>query len=378
MKKIRVTMLGPSLYQQGGMATVENLIVDYRSETVEIQHLSTHEEGSALRRIQVFVMGLLRFCGQLMLNRTDVVHLHVSERGSVFRVGLLVFLADIFAKPVIMHTHGCEFHIFYEGLSGFAQALVRLIFQNCAYVIALSQSWKQYYTTQCDLDPQKVLVMLNPVQLPTHLPDRRRSGQRPLRFVFLGRIGHRKGCFDVIQAVAQLPSAQRQQIEVWLAGDGEVEKAQALIERLGVQQSIHLLGWIDGKTRDRVLQQADVFLLPSHNEGLPVSMVEAMAWGLPVIVSPVGGIPELVTHQKQGFLVDPGNVDEIAAAMQNLLMHEPRRLAMGKAARQQVNPLDIIQYHQTLSQLYESAISGTRDQGVPVQPRTAQLFRGKA
>jgi glycosyltransferase involved in cell wall biosynthesis len=378
MKKIRVTMLGPSLYQQGGMATVENLIVDHRSETVEIQHLSTHEEGSALRRIQVFVIGVLRFCGQLLMNRTDVVHLHVSERGSVFRVGLLVFLAHIFSKPVIMHTHGSEFHIFYEGLSRLARGLVRLIFQNCAYVITLSQSWKQYYTTQCYLDPQKVLVMLNPVHLPAQLPDRQRSGQRPVRFVFLGRIGHRKGCFDVIQAVAQLPSVQRQQIEVLLAGDGEVEKAQALIDRSGLQQSIHLLGWINGETRDRLLKQADVFLLPSHNEGLPVSMVEAMAWGLPVIVSPVGGIPELVTHQKQGFLVTPGNVDEIAAAMQNLLMHDQRRLAMGKAARQQVNPLDIGQYHQTLSQLYESAISAARGQEAPVQPRPAQLFRGKA
>jgi glycosyltransferase involved in cell wall biosynthesis len=364
MKKIRVTMLGPSLYQQGGMATVENLIVDYRSEALVIQHLSTHEEGSSGRRIQVFLVALWRFLGQLIFNQVDIAHVHVSERGSVYRVGILVFLANLFAKPSVIHTHGCEFHVFFEGLSPFGQAIVRLIFQRAAYVIALSQSWKQYYTNQCRLDPHKVLVMLNPVQLPRRLPDRTARSHGRIKFILLGRIGHRKGAYDAINAVAQLPAAQRCRVELWLAGDGEVEQAQALIHRLGLQERVKLLGWIDPATRDRLLSQADVFLLPSYNEGLPVSMVESMAWGLPVIVTPVGGILDLVIHQKHGFVVNPGNVAEITTAMQTLIQDDRRRLAMGQAARQQVNTLDIVPYHQGLVELYTAAISPSGGGGV--------------
>jgi glycosyltransferase involved in cell wall biosynthesis len=364
MKKIRVTMLGPSLYQQGGMATVENLIVDYRSEALVIQHISTHEEGSSWRRIQIFLIALWQFLGQLIFNQVDIAHVHVSERGSVYRVGVLVFFANLFAKPIVIHTHGCEFHVFFEGLSAFRQALVRLIFQRATYVIALSQSWKQYYTQQCRLNPHQVLVMLNPVQLPRKLPDRVTHHNHRIQFILLGRIGQRKGAFDAIQAVAQLPAAQRCRMELWLAGDGEVEKAQALIHRLGLQDRVKMLGWIDSATRDRLLSQADVFLLPSYNEGLPVSMVESMAWGLPVIVTPVGGILDLVIHHKHGFVVNPGNVAEITAAMQTLIQDDRRRLAMGRAARQQVSALDIVPYHQQLVDLYTAAISTSGSGGI--------------
>jgi glycosyltransferase involved in cell wall biosynthesis len=350
MDNLRVVMLGPSLRQQGGMATVEKLIVNHPAEGLRIQHIATHEEGSLAHRLGVFLLGVLRFLGCLLTRQVDVVHLHVSERGSVLRVGWLVWMAVLFRKPVIMHTHGCEFHLFFEQLSRFSRALVSLTFRRCAAVIVLSDSWRQYYMQHCRLDPNRVVVLLNPVKVPPTLP-KRPQGDR-VKFVFLGRIGQRKGAFDVIQAVAQLPQSQQQQLELGLAGDGELVQAQALIEQFQLEHCIKLLGWIDADMRDRVLSEADVFLLPSHNEGLPVAMLEAMAWGLPVIVSPVGGIPELVTHQQHGFLVEPGNVGAIAQAMQTLLLQEPKRLRMGQAARQQVQCLDVTQYHQALRQLY--------------------------
>jgi glycosyltransferase involved in cell wall biosynthesis len=350
MDNLRVVMLGPSLRQQGGMATVEQLIVNHAVEGLRIRHIATHEEGPLYYRVCIFLSGLLRFVGCLLTRQVDVVHLHVSERGSVLRVGLLVWLATLFRQPVIMHTHGCEFHLFFEQLSSWTRALVALTFRRCAAVIALSDSWRQYYISHCRLDPQRVVVLLNPVKVPAVVPRRPQSAQ--IKFVFLGRIGQRKGAFDVLQAVAQLPPAQQQRLELWLAGDGELAQAQALIEQLQLEHCAKLLGWIDADTRDRLLSEADVFLLPSYNEGLPVAMLEAMAWGLPVIVSPVGGIPELVTHQQHGFLVEPGNVAAIAEAMQILLLQEAKRLRLGQAARQQVQGLDVVQYHQALRQLY--------------------------
>ncbi len=366
MDNLRIVTLGPGLHQQGGMATVQNLIVNYPAEGLRIQHISIHEEGSLAHRLGVFGVGLRRFLGCLLTRQVDVVHLHVSERGSVLRVGWLVWLAVLFRQPVIMHTHGCEFHLFFEQLPRLVRGLVALTFRRCAAVIALSDSWRQYYIQHCRLDPNRVVVLLNPVKVPPILPQRPQSDR--IKFVFLGRIGQRKGAFDVIQAVAQLPRSQQQQLEVGLAGDGELVPAQALIEQLQLEHCVKLLGWIDADMRDRLLSEADVFLLPSHNEGLPVAMLEAMAWGLPVIVSPVGGIPELVTHQQHGFLVEPGDVGAIAQAMQTLLLQEPQRSRLGQTARQRVQCLDVTQYHQALRQLYDVTRSG-RSSHVQRQPR---------
>ena len=352
--KIRVVMLGPSLLQQGGMATVENLIINQPALGLDIAHIATHDEGSLTHRFLVFAMGLRQFLLSLIGHRCDVVHIHVSERGSVLRVGILVWLSALWRKPVLMHTHGCEFHVFFAQLPRLLRWWVALTFRSCAVVIALSDSWRDYYIEHCRLDPNRVVVLLNPVQIPDNLPSRSPTAA-PLKFIFLGRIGERKGAFDVIQAVAQLPPPQRQRLTLWLAGDGEVERANQLIQQLELQDSIQLLGWINSETRDRLLSQADVFLLPSQNEGLPVAMLEAMAWGLPVIVTPVGGIPELVTHQQHGFFVPPGDVDAIADAMQMLLTQDMLRQQMGLAAHQQVQRLDVRQYRQVLLQLYTMA-----------------------
>jgi glycosyltransferase involved in cell wall biosynthesis len=350
MDNLRVVMLGPSLLQQGGMASVENLIVNQPTDGLHIRHIATHDEGGIYHRLVVFVSAVGQFFACLLMRQVDVVHLHVSERGSMLRVGLLVWLAVLFRKPVIMHTHGCEFHLFFEQLSRPLQALVAKTFRRCSAVIALSDSWRQYYIDHCRLNPHRVVVMLNPVKVPLHVP--RRTQSKRVKFVFLGRIGQRKGAFDLIQAVAQLPLAQQQRLELWLAGDGDLAHATALIEKFQLEHCIQLLGWINPETRDRLLSEADVFLLPSHNEGLPVAMLEAMAWGLPVIVSPVGGIPELVQQGQQGFLVEAGNVAAITQAMLTLLTHDQQRLRLGQAARQQVQHLDVNHYHRALYRLY--------------------------
>ncbi|AFY32691.1 glycosyltransferase family 4 protein [Calothrix sp. PCC 7507] len=356
MSKIKVVMLGPSLYEQGGMGTVESLIVKQTSKKVDFQHICTHEEGTILHRINVYAKALIQFLGKLISNDIDIVHMHVSEKGSVLRKVLLVLLSLLFRKPVIMHTHGCEFHLFYDSLPAYAKRWVSAIFQRCAYVITLSESWNKYYISTCNLATYRVGILYNPVELPVEVP--LRVGVEKIRFVFLGRIGERKGAFDLIRAFANLSPEERRRTELTLAGDGEVEQARDLVKTLNLQDVIRIPGWINTQERDQLLRQSDVFILPSYNEGLPVAMLEAMAWELPVITTPVGGIPEIVTHQKHGILVNPGNIEQITKAMQILIKDESLRLAMGKSARQQVAPLSVQNYHNTLLTIYQSLIAG--------------------
>jgi glycosyltransferase involved in cell wall biosynthesis len=119
-----------------------------------------------------------------------------------------------------------------------------------------------------------------------------------------------------------------------------------------------LLGWIDSDKRNELLLKADLFILPSYNEALPMALLEAMAWGLPVIVTPVGGIPEVVTADENGLLVTPGDIQQLSSAMQSLITNEDLRLRLGDAARASAIEFDVTKYCVNLVNIYHSISSG--------------------
>lgn len=347
---IRVLLAGPSLEQKGGMASVQKLIVGSQLDSIDIQHISTHDEGSVLHRLLIFGRSLAALFSRLLGNRVDVIHLHVAEKGSVFRKILLLLLTKAFRKPVIMHTHGCEFHTFHDKLPGWLRHGVDAALQQADCFIVLSESWKTYYLTHCGLDPARIVVLPNPVEIPASIPDR--SNSSVVHFAFLGRIGQRKGAFDLLHAFAGLPADCLHRAQLTLAGDGELEQAQRLIEKLNLKASVKLPGWIDLEQRNQLLRDASVFILPSYNEGLPMAMLEAMAWGLPVISTPVGGIPELIESGETGYLAHPGDTEAISEVMISLIKNDALRLEMGHRARARVESLDLMLYCDKLTEIY--------------------------
>ena len=134
-----------------------------------------------------------------------------------------------------------------------------------------------------------------------------------------------------------------------------MEIAKQLVRELGLEEKVTVLSWISPAERDQLLENADAFVLPSYNEGLPMSMLEAMAWGLPAIVTPVGGIPEVISDKQNGLLVQPGNQQQLVQAMQSLIEDERLRLALGTAGRNRVQSLDIKNYMSSLLKVYASA-----------------------
>lgn len=350
---IKVLMLGPSLNQQGGMASVEKLLVHRVTDGLKVHHISTHEEVSALQRLWIFQLALVQFLIRLLKNQVDLVHIHVSERASVFRAVVWVLLARLFRKPAVMHAHGCEFHTFYETLPRFAKHLVNRTFRQCFCFIALSQSWRDYYISHCRLSPERVLVLINPVALPEQVPNRQET--EIVKFACLGRIGQRKGSFDLLRAFSQLSLEQKQRAKLILAGDGEVEEARRLASRLGIANRVECPGWLSSNECKKLLAKSDVFVLPSYTEGLPMAILEAMGWGLPVISTPVGGIPEVIMPNRNGLLVNPGNTHELASAMQLLLEDKEFRLALGNSARVDVEPFDVEVYCSQLVSIYQEA-----------------------
>ncbi|MCC5666176.1 glycosyltransferase family 4 protein [Nostoc sp. CHAB 5784] len=352
MKRLQVLMLGASLEQNGGIATVEKLIIKYSSPQIEIQHINTHDEGSIAHRVIVFGKALATFFWKLLSQKIDIVHIQISEGGSIIRKAICCVIAFIFDKPVLMHTHGAEFPLTYAKLPQGVQQVLSKLFQRCQGFIALSESWQDYYVLNLGLNPKQVIVLPNPCELPTEIPDRKNQTQ--ISLVFCGRVGQRKGTFDLIKAFANLPDHQRKCTRLIIAGDGEIEKAQQLAANLNLADQVTFLGWINSEKRDEILSQANVFILPSYNEGLPLAILEAMGWSLPIIATPVGGIPELVISNQNGLLVTPGNIQQLSSAMELLIGNEDLRLSLGITARKNVEPLDIRNYSIRLEDIYYS------------------------
>ncbi|WP_017721981.1 glycosyltransferase family 4 protein [Kamptonema formosum] len=368
----RVLMLGAGLDVKGGITSVEKLILENAPSNVKIHHVATFAQGSAIHNVRVFLKAAQTLLLTLLTGKADVIHIHFSERGSTFRKAILTLLALGFRKPVVPHSHGATYEEFFAKLPRPVQKFLALLFGSCTKFIVLSESWKAYFLENFALDESQIAVLHNPVKLPPAVP--LRTGNEQVTFVFLGRIGKRggalemaksvvafpqqdKGAFDLIKAFAALPEKQRNRAKLVLAGNGDVEMAQQLVRELGIEERVTVLSWISPAERDELLANADAFVLPSYNEGLPMSMLEAMAWGLPAIVTPVGGIPEIISDRHNGLFVQPGNQQQLVQAMQSLIEDEGLRLALGAAGRNRVQSLDIKNYMSSLLQVYASAIA---------------------
>ncbi|MEJ8801485.1 glycosyltransferase [Pontibacter sp. H249] len=130
-------------------------------------------------------------------------------------------------------------------------------------------------------------------------------------FLFLGMVRESKGVYDLVKAASQIPVKHRYTYEIWIAGEGEVDKLNVLIEELALTDTVKYIGWLDGEKKTEAMRKASILVLPSYYEGSPVCILEALAYGMPVVSTDVGGIPELVQNNYNGFLSKPGEIEAL-------------------------------------------------------------------
>jgi glycosyltransferase involved in cell wall biosynthesis len=121
-----------------------------------------------------------------------------------------------------------------------------------------------------------------------------------------------------------------------IAGNGAVEVSRGRAIALGIANRVQIPGWVDAQAVSGLLATADIFVLPSHNEGLPVAILEAMGAGLPVVTTPVGAIPELVIDGETGILAPPGSSSALADALARLVNDPKLRSRLGSNGRNRV------------------------------------------
>lgn len=355
--RVRVLQLGPSLDMRGGVSTVEQLICDYLSPYATVRHLDTTHEGSWAGRGLVYSRALYSLWRALDSVEPTVFHIHFASRGSTLRKMLLAQLVIRARRPLILHAHGGRFDTFHRALPPAVRRLVNRTLQQANLLITLSSQWRDFYIHECELAPSQVVVLPNPVRVPARTPDR--SGRSQVRFLHLGKLGKGKGSFDLVQAFLALPPELRERARLVMAGNGDLERVR---QAAAGESRIEVRPWIDATERDRLMSESDVFVLPTYAEGVPMSLLEAMAAGLPSITTPVGGIPDVFTQGAEGLMVKPGDVAQLTAAMAQLMGDEPLRLGSGRRAHERARGHDVHAYARRLADLYQriAPVSGWR------------------
>ena len=147
----------------------------------------------------------------------------------------------------------------------------------------------------------------------------------------MGRLGERKGTFDLIKAFGNIISKIDGKYHVALCGDGDIEAARAMIQELGLSERVDCLGWINANQKERIMKDAVLNVLPSYHEGLPMSILEAMAHGVPTISTDIAAIPEVITSGVNGLLIKPGDIGALGETLVSLLNDEDQRRKMSGA-----------------------------------------------
>ena len=354
-ERLHIVMLGEALERPGGVVTVEKATLASAPERLSFHHIPTLPADGAfgqLRKLATLIWAVIALTQRLTFHPTDVVHIHVSMGASILRKCLLARIAFLFRKPVVMHTHGGVFAEQFPAMPQALQTFIAKTFRRCDAVITLAESWRAFYIQALGIDPARALIVKNPVRLPARLPPEPPSP--PVRLLYLGMLSEPKGAFDLIDAVARLDDAASNRIHLTLAGHGQIDAARARVSAADLDDTIEIYGWVDAAARDALLEKTHIFVLPSHFEGLPMALLEAMSFGIAPIATPVGGIPDVLSDGENGLLVPPGDTIALTRAIEQLTSDSVLRRKLGEHARKSVEPYSAEGYAEALVEIYRS------------------------
>ncbi len=289
-----------------------------------------------------FAFSIVQLLFLIALRRVDVLHLNLAAYGSFYRKRIMAVIASQFAIPYVVHIHSGRFIEFWDEANKSRKHGINKFMRNSKQIVVLGSVYRDLVARHAPDCVHKVSVMPN--SSPTR-PTRSRQLEdlkKPLRIVFLGTLLPLKGIPQLLDAFANLK--HRSDWVATLAGSAGLAEARARVKELGLDRHVSLPGWLVADQVDELLAESDMLVLPSFTEGQPMAIIEAFSWGLPVIATPINAIVDVVQHERNGLLVEPGDVDGLTEALSRLLDDDSLRLRLGAAALE-----DHVRYYSTES-----------------------------
>ena len=307
---------------KGGVAAVENV---YSSFYEPFNHITTVVSKGQAKKVLTLIKAVTRFLYWMLFHKEiKIVHVHGASDASFYRKRIFINIAKSFNKKVVFHCHGAEFKRF----TCQHERIVASTLKKCDCIIALSQSWEKWF--EDTFHHKNVVVIKNVIAAPII-----KKVDKDSRFtlLFLGRLGKRKGIYDLLDVLKNNKEKYDGKLLLLIGGDGETEKVVNFIRQNNLDNIIKFEGWVSGEQKILLLNQADTYILPSYNEGLPISVLEAMSYSLPIVSTNVGGIPEILKDGVNGYLIHPGNKNKMEESINNLMSDKGLRQKMGVASQ---------------------------------------------
>jgi glycosyltransferase involved in cell wall biosynthesis len=344
---VRVLVSGCLPPPMGGMATFyESLLASSLPEQVNLAFVNTSsqtrtfEKGGRLspsNLLQSFT-DCWRFARAMQSHRPVIVHVGTAFGWSFVKHNVCVLIAWAFGSQVLLHPH-CSYTALYKDRSRLWKWYFRRVISLAVAVIALSQEWLEL----TEIAPNcRVFALPNAVRLqPYREVAQERMNfprlTRALHVLYLGHLGKAKGSFDLVEAAKSIvPKGERCEFKL-IGGELSPGEETALHEKINataLEEQVHVCPPVTGSEKLAAYRWADVFVYPSYDEGMPMAVIEAMACGLPIIASKVGGLPDLVTEGVNGLLVEAGRPQQIASAISRLAEEPLMRASMGQQSYQ--------------------------------------------
>lgn len=325
--KQHVLYIGPDYRNhRGGIGAV---LAVYAQYITPFKFIATYPHGSFLKKLYTYLKAVILLIWKLITDREiRIVHIHTASKGSFLRKSLMVMISKMFGRKVIFHVHGAKFHIFFQE-AGALRGYIRFIVRLSDVIVCLSDQWKDYFESAF---PGKQIIVINNVIDPPQEYQPPVNNTERVNFLFLGYIGKRKGIYDLIDVLSSEQNGFAGTYHLTVGGNGEVEQLKEIISSKN-NGDIKYAGWVDGAKKSELLKACDVYVLPSYNEGLPISVLEAMSYGKPIISTTVGGIPEIVKPGYNGWLMKAGDHDALRNIIREILGQRERLNYYGQNSR---------------------------------------------
>ncbi len=316
----------------GGMATVENNILDaVRRRGDRAVFVSTYEEGGKPKKLAVAAGAYFKYLKEL--GRCDLVHVHMASRGSYRRKKVFMQAAFRKGKPVLLHLHGSEFALWFDNECSEAERSdISRTFRCCSKVVVLSKEWRDYLLSRGICESGRIEILHNAVEM----PEENTTDYSRNTVLFMGRLDERKSPDVLLRAAARvLPS--HPDARFVFGGDGNVPFYEEMAKNLGISESCSFIGWARDEAKERAFRESSMYCLPSKNEGMPMSVLEAMSYGLTTLSTPVGGVPQVITDGVDGLLFPVDDVEGLASRLETLMSDSELKGKIGRQGRARID-----------------------------------------
>lgn len=311
--------------------------------------IETHRDGNCIRKLWYLITALLEYI--CLLPFSDIVHIHVATTTSARRKLLFFYPAKWLDKKVILHFHPSNEKFLFEPMNS---RLYQKLFAEADLVLVLSEQWRRWIKMALNLE-NHLEVLYNPCPIVN-----RREELRKKHILFAGTIIPRKGYETLIRSFAKIAS-KNLDWKVVFAGNGEIEEAMKIVEDCGIKNQVKFLGWVTGRDKERAFQEASIYCLASDGEGFPMGVLDAWAYGIPCVVTPVGGIPDIVVDGENGLVFNVGNIEALAERLDKIINNEILRKKIACASMElAATTFNISSINRQLGDMYLKVMNQTQ------------------